>query len=244
MVDLHTHFLFGIDDGASSLSESLSLAQMAVQDGITACAVTPHIHHGRYDNARSTIALHVQAFRAALAKENIPLDVHMGAEVRIGFEAFEQILKGEVPFLGTVNGCQILLLELPHDQVPVGTSQFVNKLLNLNIRPLIAHPERNKGIVADIKRLRPLVDAGCWLQVTAGSITGDFGEPARKIAHQLLDEDIVHIVASDAHNLTARPPRLSQARALVAQKWDEQLAQLLFSTRPARILGLPAHAPA
>lgn len=239
MIDLHTHFLYGIDDGASTLAESLSLARLAVQDGIRACAVTPHIQHGRYPNAKSAISLHVRAFREALAEASIPLDVHIGAEVRIGYEAFEQILEGEVPFLGTLNGCHILLLELPHDQVPVGTLQFVHKLLSLNIRPLIAHPERNKGIMAEPSRVRPLVDAGCWLQVTAGSITGDFGEPARKLAHQLIDEDMVYVVASDAHNLTSRPPRLSPARAVVAQKWDEPLAQLLFSTRPARILGLP-----
>jgi len=239
MIDLHTHFLHGIDDGASSLTESLNLARFAVKDGIRACAVTPHIHHGRYHNAKSSIALHVKAFKQALATASIPLDVHIGAEVRIGYEAFEQVLKGEVPFLGQVNGCHILLLELPHDQVPVGTLQFVNKLLELNIRPLIAHPERNKGILADPERVRPLVDAGCWLQVTAGSITGDFGEAARKLAHQLLDNDMVYVVASDAHNLTSRPPCLSRARATVAQKWDESLAQLLFSTRPARILGLP-----
>lgn len=241
MYDLHTHFLFGIDDGAETLAESLDLARHAVADGIVGCAVTPHIHHGRYPNARSTISLHVRAFQQALADAGIPLQVFMGGEVRLGYEAFEQILAGEVPFLGTVNGCKVMLLELPHDQVPVGTHQFVNKLLDLNIRPLVAHPERNKGIMADVSKARALVDLGCWLQVTAGSVTGDFGDNARKVAHRLLDDDLVYIVASDAHNLQNRPPVLSKARDLIAQRWDPDLARLLFSTRPARILGVHAH---
>jgi protein-tyrosine phosphatase len=237
MIDLHTHFLNGIDDGAQTLEESLALARAAVADGIVACAVTPHIHHGRFENQKTHIALHVEAFRLTLKEQSIPLQVYMGAEVRLSVEALEQILQGEVPFLGAVNGCQIMLLELPHEHMPVGTLQFVNKLLGMNIRPLIAHPERNKAIMADPRKVLPLVDAGCWLQVTGGSITGDFGTSARKTALHLLDEGLVHIVASDAHNIRSRPPVLSRARAAVAERMGEDVAQLMFHTRPARIVG-------
>lgn len=242
MIDLHTHFLHGIDDGSQSLAESLDLARLAVSDGITACALTPHIHPGRYENHKTLLVRHVAAFQQALADAGIPLRVFTGAEVRIGMESFEQLLQGEIPFLGKVNGCQVMLLELPHDQVPVGTQQFVNKLLSMNIRPLIAHPERNKGIMADPKKVHPLVDAGCWLQVTGGSIAGQFGETARKTAFKLLEDDLVHVVASDAHNINNRPPVLSPARRVVAQHWGEDTAQLLFHTRPARILGLATQA--
>ena len=238
MFDLHTHLLHGIDDGADTLSDSLSLARAAVADGIRACAMTPHIHPGRYDNVKARIHTHVDAFRLALHDAGIPLQIFAGAEVRLGIESLEQILRGEVPFLGTVNGWHIMLLELPHDQVPVGSLQFVNKLVSMNIRPLIAHPERNKGIMANPSKVLPFVDAGCWLQLTGGSITGDFGETARKVAFKLLDDDLVHLVASDAHNLSSRPPHLSRARAAIAQRYDAELAQLLFHTRPARIVGL------
>ena len=238
MIDLHTHLLHGIDDGAQTLSESLSLARAAVADGIRACALTPHIHPGRYDNIKTRIHTHVDAFRAALQQADIPLQVFAGGEVRLGMEALEQLLQDEVPFLGTVNGCKIMLLELPHDGIPVGSQQFVNKLLSMNIRPLIAHPERNKSVMADPRRIQPFVDAGCWLQLTGGSITGDFGDAARKTAHALLEDDLVHLVASDAHNLTSRPPMLSKARQAVSQRWGDDTAQLLFHTRPARILGM------
>ncbi|MBY0464611.1 MAG: capsular biosynthesis protein [Burkholderiales bacterium] len=238
MIDLHTHFLHGIDDGAQTLSESLALAKAAVADGITAAAMTPHIHPGRFDNVKSHILAHVAAFQTALHDQGIPLKVFAGAEVRLGVESFEQILAGDVPYLGRVNGCDVLLLELPHQHIPVGSQQLVNKLLSMNIRPIIAHPERNKSVMDDPRRIHPFVDAGCWLQVTAGSITGDFGSAAKKAALNLLADDWVHIVASDAHNLGARPPKLSQARLAVAQAYGEDVAQLLFHTRPARILGI------
>lgn len=238
MIDLHTHLLHGIDDGAQTLSESLALARAAVADGITAAAMTPHIHPGRFDNVKTHILAHVAAFQKALQHEGIALQVHPGAEVRLGVESFEQILAGEVPFLGRVNGCDVLLLELPHQHIPVGSQQLVNKLLSMNIRPLIAHPERNKAVMDDPRRIQPFVDAGCWLQVTAGSITGDFGSAAKKVALSLLEDDWVHVVATDAHNLSARPPKLSQARQAVARLLDEDTAQLLFHTRPARILGI------
>ena len=112
MIDLHTHFLHGIDDGAQTLSESLALAKVAVADGITAAAMTPHIHPGRFDNFKTHILSHVAHFQQALNDQGIALKVYPGAEVRLGVESFEQILAGEVPFLGRVNGCDVLLLEL------------------------------------------------------------------------------------------------------------------------------------
>lgn len=238
MIDLHCHLLYGIDDGAQSLEESLNLARAAVADGITAAALTPHIHPGRFDNQKSRIVLHVAAFRAALQANHIPLQVFAGAEVRLGLDSLAQLQAGEVPFLGRVNGCDILLLEFPHQHIPVGSQQFVDKLLSMNIRPLIAHPERNKSVMADPRRIHPFVDAGCWLQVTAGSLTGGFGAASQKTAFSLLDEDLVHVVASDAHNLSARPPHLREARRVVNECYGPDAAQLLFQTRPARILGL------
>lgn len=238
MIDLHSHLLHGIDDGAQTLAESLDLARAAVADGITAAAMTPHIHPGRFENQKSRIVTHVAAFRAALQAHCIPLQVFAGAEMRLSLESLAQLQAGDVPFLGSVNGCQVLLLELPHQHIPVGSQQFVDKLLAMNIRPLIAHPERNKSVMADPRRIHPFVDAGCWLQITAGSITGGFGSTSQKTAFSLLDEDCVHVVATDAHNLSARPPHLRAARQVVIDRCGADAAQLLFQTRPARILGI------
>ncbi len=239
MIDLHCHLLPGIDDGPATLAESVALARMAVADGITTSVVTPHIHPGRYENHRKKIEVYLRAFRMALEQEAIALDVRMGAEVRVSMESLALLLKDQVPFLGEHRGWRVLLLEMPHSHLPVGAMQLVDKLLRMNIRPLIAHPERNRAIMDQPRRIDPFLAAGCWLQLTAGSITGEFGKTAMAVAHQLLDEDAVRVVASDAHNATSRPPQLSHAHALVARRWDAGLADDLMLHHPRQILGMP-----
>lgn len=238
MIDLHCHLLPGIDDGPTTLAESVALARLAVADGITTCVVTPHIHPGRYDNHRKKIETYLRAFRMALAQQAVPLDVRMGAEVRVCMESLDLLLNDQVPFVGEHRGWPVLLLEMPHSHLPVGAMQLVDKLLRMNIRPLIAHPERNRAIMDQPRRLDPFLTAGCWLQLTAGSITGDFGKTAMAVAHRLLDDDAVRVVASDAHNATTRPPRLSRAHAFISQRWDACLADDLMLHHPRQMLGL------
>lgn len=242
MIDLHCHLLPGIDDGPRTLAESVAMARMAVADGITTCVVTPHIHPGRYDNHRDRIEMFARAFRRALAQQAVALEVQVGAEVRVSLESLDLVQRGQVPFVGQHRGWQVLLLELPHGGVPVGSLQLVDKLLQLQIRPLLAHPERNRVFMDNPRRLEPYVAAGCWLQVTAGSITGEFGKGAQKLAHRLLDEDAVRVVASDAHNLTSRPPVLSRAHAFIAQHWGGDVANDLMLRYPRQLLDM-AHQP-
>lgn len=236
MIDLHCHLLPGIDDGPETLAESVALARAAVADGITVCAVTPHIHPGRYDNTRSKIEVYARAFRLALQKEAIALTVLLGAEVRVSVESLDLLTDNELPFLGEVRGARVMLLEWPHSHVPVGALPWVQRLLDHNIRPLIAHPERNKAIMAEPDALTPFLAAGCWLQLTAGSITGEFGRESQRVAHRLLDDDAVRIVASDAHNLTARPPVLSKARDYLTRRWGDDVAQDLLVNNPRQIV--------
>ena len=238
MIDLHSHLLYSVDDGASSLTESLALARMAVDDGIHTVVLTPHLHPGRWDNRRSSLASRVAVFREELAEAGIPLNVHLGGEVRIGHEALELLLMDEVPFYGEVDGFRVMLTEFPHQMMPVGSLQFVQKLLSMRIRPLIAHPERNKAVMHDPEKIRPFVDSGCWLQLTAGSLVGEFGEVAERTARYLLAEDLVHVLASDAHNAVHRPPVLSPGLAVAAEVVGEVSARRLVVDHPARILGL------
>ncbi len=238
MIDLHCHLLPGIDDGPATLAESVVLARMAVADGITTSVVTPHIHPGRYDNHFKKIEIYLRALRMALTQQGVALEVRMAAEVRMCMESLDLLLTDQVPFLGEHKGWRVLLLEMPHSHMPVGALQLVDKLLRMNIRPLIAHPERNRTVMDQPDRIQPFLSAGCWLQLTAGSITGDFGKAAMTVAHQLLDDDAVRVVASDAHNATSRPPRLSTAHAYVSQRWDADLADELMLHNPRQILGL------
>lgn len=237
MIDLHCHLLPGVDDGAETLAQALELARIAVADGIRLAVLTPHIHPGRYDNCRSQLLGQLLRFQLQLDEAGIPLQLRLGGEVRLGIESLELVLENEVPFLGVVDGYRVMLLEFPHQMLPVGSQQFVEKLLSLRIRPLIAHPERNKSVMAQPEKIRPLVEAGCWLQLTAGSIAGHFGEGAESTARYLLENDLAWVIASDAHNREHRPPVLSEGRQAAAKIVGEQRAGEMVADRPARIVG-------
>ena len=232
MIDLHCHILPGIDDGAQNLDEALDLAHAAVANGIKYCVLTPHMHEGRYHNDRSSLQPRLEQFRETLVATGIKLEVGLAAEVRIGFEILSWLQADNIPFLGQHNGRNVLLLELPHDQIPVGADKLTAKLIADGIQPLIAHPERNKHVIRNLDAIRPFVDMGCLLQVTAGSVIGAFGPPAQQRSHELLDRGWVHILATDAHNINWRPPNLAQGRAAAAQIVGEEESWALVRERP------------
>jgi protein-tyrosine phosphatase len=236
MIDLHCHLLPGIDDGPDTLAQSLELCRIAVADGITHAVVTPHIHPGRWENTRHSIQQLCEALREVLAKNDIPLQLGFAAEVRLTDQIMQQIADNDIPFYGEVDGYRIMLLEFPHGRMIPGSEKLAQWLLNQGIRPMIAHPERNKQLMKDVHQLQPFIEMGCWLQVTAGSVTGGFGKEAQAIAHQLLDDDAVTVMASDGHNSKARQPALLQAFNYVAQHYGKDRAWRLMQNMPATIV--------
>lgn len=238
MIDLHCHFLPGIDDGPETMLEALELARAAVADGITHAVLTSHVNPDQFPNQCSNLRLAITEFSAQLAQANIPLSVSLGGEARLCPELIDLIAQDQVPFLGKVAGYRILLLEFPHQLIPVGSMQFISSLLKLKIRPLIAHPERNKTIMVNTDKVREFMQAGCWLQITAGSLVGRFGPQAEQAAFKLIDAGWNCVVATDAHNLKSRPPLLSEGRQALRQRYGEQVAQSLVHDKPAHILGL------
>jgi len=235
MIDLHCHFLPGIDDGAQTMADALGLAQAAVDDGIRHVVLTPHMHEGRYDNSRSSLLPLMKQFQNELAAQGIPLETALSAEVRIGFEVIGWLRGGEIPFLGEYRGRKVMLLELPHSQIPMGADKLTQKLINDGIQPLIAHPERNKHVIRNLDAIRPFVDMGCLLQVTAGSVAGGFGRQVQQRANEMLQQGWVHILATDAHNINWRPPNLSDGRAAAALIVGEEESWALVRDRPWEI---------
>lgn len=236
MIDLHCHLLPGIDDGPETLDQALALARMAVANGITESFVTPHIHVGRWDNDLAGIAKAVDAHRIELERARIPLTLGFAAEVRLAYEVLPVIEAGRVPFLGELDGFKILLLELPHSHVPVGSEQFVSWLLKRGIRPMIAHPERNKDILRDSEKLRPFVQAGCLVQLTADAVAGEFGAASEARAIEFLENGWVTVLASDAHDIASRPPRLAPGLAVASRILGPEAAQNLVEATPRRIV--------
>jgi protein-tyrosine phosphatase len=236
MIDLHCHFLPGIDDGAQNLADGLALARAAAADGITYSVMTPHIHPGRYENTRSSIERAFSHFRLALRKARVPLHVGMAAEVRLSPTIVALLSQNEVPFLGELDGYKIILLEFPHSQITPGADKLIEWLLKRNIRPLIAHPERNQDVIRNLSKIAPFVEMGCYLQITAGALLGHFGRGPKQRAHELLEFDVFKVLASDAHNLTGRRPALREGMEAAARVIGEQAAHDLVHQNPRLIL--------
>jgi protein-tyrosine phosphatase len=240
MIDLHCHYLPGVDDGPDAMEEALDLARAAVADGITHAVLTSHVDPERYVNQRSNLQTAFAEFSQHLSAAGIALDVRLGGEARLCPELIDLIADNQLPFLGEVDGWRILLLEFPHQMIPVGSVRFVYNLLKLKIRPLIAHPERNKAVMTHPEKIQEFTDAGCWLQITSGSLVGRFGPQAQTIAFQLVEEGWHCIAATDAHNLTNRPPLLSEGREALRSRYGDAIAHSMVVQRPGQILGLHA----
>jgi protein-tyrosine phosphatase len=232
MIDLHNHLLPGIDDGAEDISKSVELARLAVADGISHLVCTPHIHPGRYENTPETIASALAEFQSALIAESVELKVSAAAEVRFGLELMEGITRDAIPFLGEWQGKKVLLLEFPHGEVPFGAEKLTQWMIQRGVLPMIAHPERNKGIMKNRSKLKPFLQQGCLLQVTASSVAGKFGETARSVATELLTEGQVTILATDAHNTSHRPPELKPGVRAAAELIGDQRAAELVTQNP------------
>jgi len=233
MIDIHCHVLPGIDDGPANVEQALALAKACADDGVTRLVATPHVFPGRFENWRSSIADEVARFADLLASAGIALDLAWAGEVRLTPEVLDLLARDELPYLGEVNGFRTLLLEMPDGQVPLGAMTFVQRLLAARIKPVIVHPERNRGVMERPERLQDFIDAGCYVQLTAGSLIGQFGAKAQAVAADLVARGWVHAVASDAHNLAGRRPRMRDAAQWLTQHHGAGVARQLTVLGPA-----------
>ncbi|MEM5512665.1 CpsB/CapC family capsule biosynthesis tyrosine phosphatase [Pseudoalteromonas sp. AS84] len=232
MIDIHSHILPGIDDGAKDLNESLALLKMAQSDGITHIVATPHIHLGRYNNSVPQLLNDLTQLKAACLAQNININIAVAAEARLDVELMPLILTNKLPFIGKKNGFNYLLLELPHSHVPQGYDKFITWLAKQNIKVVIPHPERNRDIQSNLFYIEKLTQLGCEFQLTASSIEGLWGEKALYISEYMLKADLVSYIASDAHSVKRRPPILSKAKKRVTDMLGESKSHALFVTNP------------
>jgi protein-tyrosine phosphatase len=236
MIDLHCHMLPGIDDGARNMEDALAMARLAIGEGTTSVVLTPHVFDGVYKNPLSEVLSVFHAFKFAIQEAGLPLNLHLGGEVHMSEHIPDLLERGELPFVGQYNQEKIMLLEMPHGFVPAGAVKFVEWLRSKKIRPLIAHPERNKDVMRSPEKLNPFVALGCGLQVTAGSLTGHFGAQAQRLSWQILERNLCFCVASDGHNQGARPPVLRSAYEAVANRLGVEKADNLFRSNALSIL--------
>ncbi|MDO4636143.1 MAG: hypothetical protein Q4B13_01180 [Lautropia sp.] len=236
MIDLHCHLLPGVDDGSRTMEDALALASAAVANGIHTAVLTPHVYPGVFDNRRSSLLPAFAAYRQALAQADIALDVRLGGEVHLLPDVFDLLAQDELPMIGGLDGRRMMLLEFPDGAIPHGSDVACRMFADQGVRWLIAHPERNKAVMRNPDCIKPFVDMGCLLQLTAASVIGAFGRAAGQTAHTLLSRGLAHVVASDAHNLGHRPPRMNEARQYLSQHFGMGIAYRLTEENPARIL--------
>ncbi len=235
MIDLHCHILPGIDDGASDLTESLALLQLAVADGITQMVATPHINPGYFDNTKASITQSLRQLRQALTQQNLGIQIAAAAEIRVTADLMPAFEQGQLPILGHWQGQQVLLLEFPHSHIPAGSDKLLKWLQQRGVMPMIAHPERNRDVQQDPKILAPLIRAGCLFQLTASSLLGDLGDRHQECARLLLQQRLFTVMATDSHNLLRRPPKLMAASEEAGRLTDEYYANELVQQNPQLI---------
>jgi protein-tyrosine phosphatase len=235
MIDLHTHVLHGVDDGAGSLGEAVAMVRQEAEDGVRVIAATPHVRSD-YPTSADELQRRLVELRAAVVDEGLEVELVAGGEVSLREAA--RLDAHELRQL-TLAGAGALLLEFPYYGWPINLDMQLFALQAYGFRVILAHPERNTEVVQQPDRLRPLVQRGALVQVTAGSLDGTLGRSAKRTGEALLELGLVHCVATDMHAPTGRSGLSSVAGAV----GDESLARWLTLIAPAAILAgeqLPA----
>jgi protein-tyrosine phosphatase len=233
MIDLHCHMLPGIEDGAADLEVALEMARLAVADGITVTACTPHIMPGVYGNTGPQIRAAIEAFSTELGKAGIDLKLVAGADVHLATDLVGGLRNGQVL---TLNNSRYFLFEPPHHVMPPRIEHAVFDIMTAGFHPVLTHPERLTWIEDHYDVMVRLAHAGVWMQITCGSVTGRFGRRPQYWADRMIDEGLVHILATDAHNLRNRSPSMAKSRDMVAERLGEDEATNMVVTRPRGIL--------
>lgn len=217
MVDIHCHILPGIDDGAENIEETIQMAKEAVSEGIHTIIATPHHKNGQYDNEKTSILEKVSDLNKLLASEAIPLTILPGQEIRLYGEVLDDYHSGGkiLPLAET----SYLMIEFSSGHVPRYAKQLLYELQTEGFTPIIVHPERNQEIIENPDLLYRFVNNGALSQITAGSLCGQFGKKIKKFSEQLIEANLTHFVASDAHNVRNRNFKMTEAMAEVEKKY-------------------------
>jgi protein-tyrosine phosphatase len=230
MIDIHCHPLPGVDDGARSFDIAVMMCRVAAADGVTHLVATPHSNYSYTFDPTLNRQLLAQLQEAIGEKPRLLL----GCDCHLSYDNIQQCVENAKDF--TINQTTYLLVELPDQFIPDNLTRVYYDIQVAGLTPIITHPERNALLQRKPELLQHWVSDGCLVQVTAQSYTGGFGSRARKISERLLDDGLVHFFASDAHDVSRRPPMLSRCYRKVAEEKGEEIAQLLMTTNPEAVI--------
>jgi protein-tyrosine phosphatase len=226
MIDIHHHLLYGLDDGAKNLEMSIAMAEAAVANGITHVACTPHANY--------QYAFDPQKNRERLGELQELFDgrltLGLGCDFHLSFDNLED--QSLNPRKYSLNGKNYLLVEFPDFSIPDTMTEALYGLNSRGAIPIITHPERNPMLIARPNRMVEWLRSGCLIQITAGSLLGRFGNRATTMCHDLIEKNWVHFIASDAHNVTSRPPNMREAHQALVKRYGLETADRLAIHNP------------
>ena len=233
-MDVHCHCLPNIDDGPASLVEAIDLCEGLVADGIRTVVATPH-QLGRFDGQASAAGIRgaVNILRHLLDDSGISLEVLPGADVRIDERLVRLLASDEV--LTLADGGRYILLELPYE-VWVTPAPLLAELAEHGVRPILSHPERYPLLVMDQSAVLDWAPYDLSIQITAGSLVGDFGKSVERAAWAFLEMPVPVLVATDAHNMRGRRPRMTRAFERIRRRRGAAVARTVCIENPSRLV--------
>lgn len=232
MIDIHNHVIFGVDDGAASIKDSLRMILEAERMGVTVLIATPHYNNNIY--ASTQVQENFNELKYYI--KDLGIDLFLGYEVFLS-TALDDVLEDQYKY--TLAGSKYLLFELPFEVMPVDLDKVLQKLLSQGLIPIIAHPERYSYFSHNIERFQNFIDNGCLVQLDAGSILGVHGKEAKQFCKKVIDMHLVHFIASDAH----RPEdyfQYKKAYELVKNWAGEEYCISIFNINPKAIINTRA----
>lgn len=232
MVDIHSHILADVDDGSKSLDESIEMCRASAEDGVRVMVATPHAHDGLH-RTHDPEFLRKKVDELNLRMKGSPRVV-LGCELRFTHELVKQLC--ETHSAPTIAGGPYALVEFPHTIVPAGSEHLLFELMSHQITPIIAHPERNMMLMHEPERFYQLIEAGALGQMDTGSITGQFGRKVQQAARVMLENGLIHFIASDCHNTRNRLPGMSAAVDASAEIVGEEYARAIADDNPAAVV--------
>ena len=232
MVDLHTHILPGIDDGARDWATATEMCRMAVEDGIDHIVCSPHANDAfTYDREKSHLLLAELEQKAGLSGE---LSFSLGCDFNFSYQNIQEALTDPAKFL--IGNTKYLLVELSDFAIPPTICDTLVRFIGQGITPIITHPERNRVLQQRPELVLWLAQQRCVIQLTANALTGTWGAGPQKLALWLLERQAAHVIASDAHNIHSRPPILSKARDIVIRQFSLELALAMVEANPSAVV--------
>lgn len=231
--DIHSHILWGVDDGSKDLQMSIRMLKQARESGTTDIILTPHNKPNRRNIYTSEINEMIEALKRVCAREDIDINLYPGNEIYYRMDVGERLEIGKATTMA--NSHYVLLEYNPMDDWGY-IKQGVDDMLSRGYYPIIAHVERYANVISDKERIHELIQKGCYLQVNAGSIMGDFGFATKSVARKLLKENLVSFIASDAHEDKKRTPQMDKCIRYVEKKYGDQIARNIFENNPSKIL--------